>query len=277
MRRPGAHLTARAWRRVVQASALPGYGYRYRRWVLDSLRYIGVQDLATGGDHIPELSDVYVDVALVSRAPHQVPGNPLSRAAGDSSERHSISELLDTRSRVVLALVGQPGSGKSTLLAYAARRSAQTAVRGRMGRRRVPILLALREHTESIVADPAISLPDVVRGAVGGGPGKEPGGWWERQLRRGRCLVLLDGLDEVASTDDRLAVADWVRAGADVVPLTCGFSNHSRVKRAAQLPSQDPVLGDRRDRSAGRGSSRDAVRRPPGRSRGRCSRWLRLL
>ena len=30
------------------------------------------------------------------------------------------------------------------------------------------------------------------------------------QLRRGRCLVLLDGLDEVARADDRLAVADWV-------------------------------------------------------------------
>ena len=57
------------WRHVVQASAVPGYGHRYRRWVLDSLRYIDVQDLATGGDHIPELGDVYVDVALVSRAP----------------------------------------------------------------------------------------------------------------------------------------------------------------------------------------------------------------
>ena len=210
MRKSGAHLTARAWRRVVPASVLPGYGYRYRRWVLNSLKYIDVQDLATGGDHTPELSDVYVDVALVSRGPHQVSGDPLSRAAGDTPERHSLSELLDRRSRVVLALVGQPGSGKSTLLAHAARRSAQTAVRGRLGRRRIPILLALREHAARIVADPAISLPDAVREAVGGGPGKEPGGWWERQLRRGRCLVLLDGLDEVASADDRLAVADWV-------------------------------------------------------------------
>jgi hypothetical protein len=210
MCRPGAHLTARAWRQVVQASAVPGYGYRYRRWVLDLLRYVDVQDLATGGDHIPELDDVYVDVALVSRAQHHVSGNPLVQGTEDISERHSISEFLDRRSRVVLALVGQPGSGKSTLLAHAARRSAQAIVRGHPGRRRVPILLALREHAESIVADPAISLPAVVRAAVGGAPGREPGGWWERQLRRGRCLVLLDGLDEVARDDDRLAVASWV-------------------------------------------------------------------
>src|ERR1700677_4459536 len=116
------------WRHVMQASAVPGYGYRYRRWVLDSLRYIDVQDLATGGDHIPELGDVYVDVALVSRAPHEASGNSLIRAAEDTSERHSISDLLDGRPRVVLVLVGPPGSGKSTMLAHAARHSARAAL-----------------------------------------------------------------------------------------------------------------------------------------------------
>lgn len=203
-------MTATAWRRVVQASAVPGYGYRYRRWVLDSLRYVDVQDLATGGDHIPELNDVYVDVALVSRASRPVSGDPLGLAAADTSARHSVSEFLDRRSRVVLALVGRPGSGKSTVLAHAARRSAHPALGWGPGRRRVPVLLALREHAGSIVADPAISLPAVIRAAVGGAAGREPGDWWERQLRRGRCLVLLDGLDEVARAQDRLEVADWI-------------------------------------------------------------------
>jgi len=193
----------------VQAT-VPGYGQRYRRWVLDSLRYLDVQDLATGGDHVPELGEVYVDVALVSRAALQASGDPLSQAAGDTPERHSLSDLLDRRSPVVLAVTGQPGSGKSTMLAAAARRSAQTGLRGRQSPRSVPILLALREHAASIVADPAISLSDVVRNAVGGGAGKEPSGWWGRQLRHGRCLVLLDGLDEVARASDRSAVADWV-------------------------------------------------------------------
>ena len=183
-----------------QAAAVLGYGYRYRRWLLDSLRFVDTRDLATGGDHIPELSDVYVDVALVSQAAGQ--------ASGEVSERHSIGELLDRRAPVLLAVVGQPGSGKSTLLAHAARRSAQGGVFGR--RRRVPVLLALRECAASVVADPGVSLPDVIRGAVGSAVGKEPGGWWERQLSGGRCLVLFDGLDEVAREDDRRVVAGWV-------------------------------------------------------------------
>jgi NACHT domain len=191
-------------------ATVPGYGQRYRRWVLDSLRYFDVQDLATGGDHVPELGEVYVDVALVSRAAYQASGDPLSQSAQGTPERHSISELLGCRSPVVLAVTGQPGSGKSTLLADVARRSAQAGLRGPLGSRPIAILLALREHAQSIVADPAISLPEVVRDAVGGRAGKEPGGWWERQLRRGRCLVLLDGLDEVARAGDRIAVADWV-------------------------------------------------------------------
>jgi NACHT domain len=214
----------------MRSSAAPGYGFRYRRWVLDSLRYVDVRDLATGGEHIPELGDVYIDVALVSRISQQASAPPPDSAgentaagntaaettaaanptAAETAERHSIGELLGRRSRVVLALVGQPGSGKSTLLAQAARRSAQWSVRGRLGRKRVPVLLRLREIAEWVVANPAISLPAVARAAAGGRAGKEPRGWWERQFRRGRCLVLLDGLDEVARPADRLAVADWV-------------------------------------------------------------------
>ena len=55
---------------------LSAYGRRYRQWMLDSGRYIDMKGLATGGDHTPELDEVYAYVALVRRAPHQAFGNP---------------------------------------------------------------------------------------------------------------------------------------------------------------------------------------------------------
>jgi NACHT domain len=186
---------------------ISSYGRRYRQWVLDSRRYVDVKDFVTGGDHTPELDDVYVDVALVRRAPHQVSGDPLSRVSEDAAGRYSINEFLDRRERVVLAVTGPPGSGKSTLLAHTARRIARA---GHSNSRRAPVLLALREQAAAIKTNPARVLADVVRSAVSGVPGKEPDGWWERQLRRGKCMILLDGLDEVADEKDRRAITDWV-------------------------------------------------------------------
>lgn len=109
----------------------------------------------------------------------------------------------------MLAVVGPPGCGKSTLLAHTARRC---ALAGHRNRQRLPVLLTLREHAATIAANPGTTLPDIVRPAVGGVPGKEPDGWWERQLRRGKCMILLDGLDEVARAEDRRAVAKWVES-----------------------------------------------------------------
>jgi energy-coupling factor transporter ATP-binding protein EcfA2 len=203
---------APAQRRLEQAGSaadraagwwLSRYGRRYRRWVLDARRYIDVKDLATGGDHTPELDDIYVDVALVRRAPHQISGNPLSGVREDVTGRHSVSEFLSHREPVVLAIIGPPGCGKSTLLAYVARQTAKSG-------HRIPILLTLREHAAAIAASPQQTLPDSIRAAVRSMPGQEPDGWWDRQLQRHRCVVLLDGLDEVAREEDRRAVATWV-------------------------------------------------------------------
>jgi hypothetical protein len=186
---------------------LSSYGRRYRRWVLNSRRYIDIKDLTIVGDHTPELDDVYVDVALIRRAPHLVSGNPLSGVPVDATGRYSVSDFLDRREQVVLAVSGPPGSGKSTLLAHAARRSARSGRRDR----RIPVLLALREHAGTITASPETVLPEILRLAIRGVPGRhEPDGWWEGQLGQGKCMILLDGLDELAREEQRRAVTIWV-------------------------------------------------------------------
>jgi hypothetical protein len=183
------------------------YGRLYRDHVLTSLRLVDTKGLATGGPYTPELDEVFVDLGLTSRPPHQISGAVLPGFSMDTTERRSIHEFLDHEESVVLAVIGAPGSGKTTLLRHIARQAIRT---GRRRRRTVPILLVLRDYSEKIAAAPNMTLPQLVRADLSGLPFSEPEGWWEHQLFHGNCLVLMDGLDEVAAVKDRRAMADWI-------------------------------------------------------------------
>jgi len=127
-----------------------------------------------------------------------------------------------------LAVLGAAGSGKTTLVRYTALDLAEQdwrPWRARFWRRRpLPVLLYLRDHTQAILADPdqdghridlaeaAVTVPWLQRTVSAE--------WLERQLERGRCVVLLDGLDEVADGTDRKRVADWVDAQISRYPTS---------------------------------------------------------
>ena len=185
---------------------LSRYSRRYREFLLSSLRFIDLKGLATIGYYTPELDAVFVDVTLALRAPHQVSGDVLADVPAEVSERRSIQDFLDQPRPVVLAVIGAPGSGKTTLLRYTARQACKPG--GWRGK--VPLLLSLRDHVTTVVAEPHSTLPEVVRGTLGRYAAEEPPGWFDQQLKDGRCLVLLDGLDEVARQGDRRCMVDWV-------------------------------------------------------------------
>ncbi|MEU6247791.1 NACHT domain-containing protein [Glycomyces sp. NPDC047010] len=184
------------------------YARHYRRYVIEQNAHINARDLAHTPSHIPELDAVYVDVGLVPDSPSKRPGGLLPIGRDDGRTRRPIHEFLDRSEPAVLAVIGAPGGGKTTLLRHTASRAA--AANKRDQRRRVPVVLALRDHSEELAEDPDLSLADVIRASVGRLDVLEPAGWWETQLREGNCLILFDGLDEVARNEDRLAVSEWI-------------------------------------------------------------------
>ncbi|MGH3802211.1 MAG: NACHT domain-containing protein [Pseudonocardiaceae bacterium] len=183
---------------------LSQFDKRYREFVLVSLRLIDLKGLATAGFYTPELDEVFVDVSLAYRDPNQASGSLLATLPAEVADRHSIQDFLDRPQPVVLAVIGAPGSGKTTLLRHTAQQVCRT---DRVRRRVVVILLYLRDHVSAIAETPDVALSELVRGTLGRYRSDEPDGWFEQRLNDGACLVLLDGLDEVARLEDRRGVA----------------------------------------------------------------------
>ncbi|MEU5870589.1 NACHT domain-containing protein [Glycomyces sp. NPDC047369] len=184
------------------------YARHYRRYVLEQNAHINARDLAHTPSHVPELDSVYVDVGLVPGSPSNRSGGLLPTGRDDGRARRPVHEFLDRKESAVLAVIGAPGGGKTTLLRHTASRVA--AAKRRDQRRRIPVMVALRDHSEALNSNPDLSMADLIRNDIGRLDILEPAGWWEVQLREGNCLVLLDGLDEVARNEDRLAVSAWI-------------------------------------------------------------------
>ncbi|MEV6846194.1 NACHT domain-containing protein [Actinoplanes sp. NPDC051411] len=191
------------------------YARSYRDWILQSHSSMPRRGLNTFGPFSPELDDVFVDLALTPRSPGQVPTGVVSRADAHDTRRRQIWEFLGRRDPAILVVLGPPGSGKTTLLSHVARRITKTYAHRE---RPVPVLLQFREQAPKIAADPSAGLAAVIRASVPAQVGTEPAGWWESRLRAGKCIVLLDGLDEVAGDEERRAVMTWVDAQISLHP-----------------------------------------------------------
>ncbi|GIE95342.1 TIR domain-containing protein [Paractinoplanes rishiriensis] len=193
------------------------YATAYRKRMLSRTRIpSAAPSLPTVGSAVPDLDAVFVDVSLVPRPQHDVRGGLLDDAPATVTDRHSIWHFLGRREPQALVLLGAPGSGKSTLLRHVVRR---IAGRSPLAHRRwLPILVELRSHAAAVVTDPAVNLPELVAQLPANLGVPEPPGWWDTQLRRGRCVVLLDGLDEVTGFDARRTVIEWIRRQLEYYP-----------------------------------------------------------
>ncbi|MEV7549388.1 NACHT domain-containing protein [Amycolatopsis sp. NPDC089917] len=207
------------------------FAAKYRKHVLAGLRYVDLKGLATPGIVTPELDEVYVHVSLVPRPAHEVGG---LLTADEAGKRHDIDDFLDQERPRLLAVIGTPGSGKTTLLRHTARMICREQER----RRRVPILIYLRDHVEAITGKPPARLADLVRVSLGDLARLEPGDWLELQLRNGNCVVLFDGLDEVARAEYRRAVSAWVERQTRQYP-----GNDFVITSRPQGYSEAPVEG----------------------------------
>ncbi len=196
---------------------------RYRRsyfeWIFYRHRDFDVKGLTTQGIYNLELVQVFVDLTIQPPPPGGNPADPIRPFPKELTGRRSIWDYLTNESFTDhLALIGPPGSGKTTLLKKIALQ--MTGRKRPKIRQSLPILLFLREHAEAILATPPPSLADLANADLVRKQSQNPppAVWFRNKLEAGRCLVLLDGLDEVASQEVRQKVVAWVETQMTAFP-----------------------------------------------------------
>ena len=126
-----------------------------------------------------------------------------------------------------MAVLGAPGSGKTTLLRYLTQTYATKQQRKvhRKAPKLIPILLYLRDVREKIVNNNLLTLAELINQQVEQQQQKyhllnPPPNWFAEKLLQNQCLVMLDGLDEVADETQRQQVSSWVDAQMHAYPDT---------------------------------------------------------
>ncbi len=195
-----------------------GYRRRYLYYLSHVHRVLEFNGLTQRPAYNRELDRIFVEPEISPIPPHQASSHLLKRAQPAKSDSHDIWYYLSDKmlSSDAFVLLGAAGSGKTTLIKYIAFSLSQSHLRSQLRRRHrlhqsFPVLLYLRDHVSIIKNKPEYTLPELLQSHVQSkGHLTIPVQWFEQQFRKGKCLVMLDGLDEAADREERKLVVEWV-------------------------------------------------------------------
>jgi len=228
----------------------------YRQLVtkrLDQVELFGVT-LADSSRRYP-LSVAYLTLSVSGDFTIQRPGErplfPMDEPGPTAtSPLARVDDVLASSRRLFIR--GQAGLGKTTLLQWIAVRSARQDFPERLAawNDTVPFLVRLRQHASGDLPAPEQFVTEVGRHIAA----EMPPGWVQRQLRSGRGVVLVDGVDELTPRR-RTAARKWLRELIEAFP-------HARYVVTSRPAAAEPdwLRGDDFDAAELEPMDRDDVR-----------------
>jgi len=201
------------------ALLLGGAMPQYKQWAADETAYIDFRGLGMPSVQRQPIAEVFVDPA-VDEDPRGCQeecsrGDPRARSATVRPDR-SVPATKCVRDHDRLILLGSPGAGKTTLLRFLAHLA--TSHKGE--ETETPIFIRLPELCRAQELDEGVDLLKyfAARAVERGCPEVEEGLRQELAAGDRRCLVLLDGLDEVGSEEQRDCVVRSVQTFVEKYP-----------------------------------------------------------
>jgi len=193
----------------------------YRRQVrnrLDSMEVFGAT-LTTANRRYP-LSIAYISLSVSDALETSSGSHPAKGEVVQINEDAQIDALgIPVESALASAprlfIRGEAGRGKTSLLKWIAVRSASRDFADSLGflNDTTPFFLPLRNYVESDPPPPELFLSNLGRHIAD----EMPHGWVHDQLRNGKAIVLIDGVDEVPATQ-RNQVREWLKDLVDAFP-----------------------------------------------------------
>ena len=204
------------------------YEHDYREWVQGQYQYLDLKG-STLSKYSYVLMEVYTELLLAIQNPAKISPSAISSISELKRDgEQSVWKYLESQELggTHFVVMGAAGTGKSTLLKSIALTLADTN-RGRQHRRSrmfLPFLIRLHAHVKEIHSNQ--TLAEIIFEDYDATK-RITFVWFHDMINQSRCLVMLDGLDEIRGMTDRAKAAKWIEQQIKRYPL-CRFIVSSR-------------------------------------------------
>ncbi len=166
-------------------------------------------------DNYPVLQEIFVPLRLID-SPREFGFNRYEELEG--GQISDIWQLLrnsqDKEKLKRISIRARGGYGKTTLLKYLAYTYSTRAYGDYKAPKFIPFMLYLSRCVKSIVQDDSLKLPQLLTDHAHKLLEDQeyiiPDDWAKNLLLEGQALVMLDGFDEVPSSEERIKISTWL-------------------------------------------------------------------